>query len=701
MVLLVIATNPQTVCATGSITGAGRFEKITGNPAAGYKYLYEWDLFLSPSDNSYVGPSRRLGAPPGEPARGDGYYRIDNIPAGTYSIYVNQPDFFASPKVIPNVEVANGQTKTVNVDLDVDYSTYFSDSGQWSDWQWDWYQTFLATGTSARGVSWKMAGWNEYRDKTARVRILEDNGQPNVRDWKQVGYGTDGNLSADSDEWVRWNSGEVLLTPGKIYAVNIHIDGGMAIYKRNKDNLSYQGGGAYDQNGNPQNFDLNITVFVDKNNQAATHTRRSSGPGNFDGSLNSTRWGQTFVAKGTSLAAVDLFAASGQADQRPAWTVHKGGPGGQQIGPTKTVYGAYFASSTDLLGVSYNPGEVPLTPGQTYYIEVTNAAGFTPYTQESWDRYDDGRAFNNRTATDEDLAMTIIEYTHIIYEPVGFAGCWNFDERTGSTAGDSSGNEHTGTLRNMDNSDWIDGKVAGALEFDGIDDYVQITDYKGITGSQPRTCAAWIKTTHTGGEIIGWGKPNSAGQRWLLRIQEQGYLRLEVGGSAPVGSITIADGTFHHVAVVSDGTTTDNIKFYVDGKPDPPDASTRAINTASFTDVTIGQFPGLTSYFDGIIDDVAIFDKELTEKQIKQLYTMSAASFLRPCGNVNLGDDFGTDGDIDRDCSVNLNDFAILSNDWRLSGIVAGNIFADETVNFIDLLLLADDWLTSITPPPQ
>ncbi|MCD6395108.1 MAG: LamG domain-containing protein, partial [Planctomycetes bacterium] len=572
---------------------------------------------------------------------------------------------------------------------------------EWNDWGgWDWYQTFLATGTSVRGVSWRMAGSGLYDGKTAIVRILEDNGQANVRDWEQVGYSTDGNLNADSDEWVRWKSDQVPLTPGKMYAVDIHIDDGMAIYKRDKDSESYAYGRAYDQDGNPQNFDFNITVFVDKNNQAVTHTRISSGPGSFDGNMNSTIVGQTFVAQGTSLAAVDLFAASGQADQRPTWTIHKDGPNGLQIGSTKTVYGSYFASNTDLLGVSYNPGEVPLTPGQTYYIEVTNTASFTPYTQESWNRYDDGQAFKNGTATGEDLAMTIIEYTHVVYDPVGFAGCWNFDETTGSTAADSSGNEHSGTLENMDNSDWIDGKVAGALEFDGINDYVQITDYKGITGSQARTCAAWIKTSAVG-IIMNWG-PAGPGDRWTLSVDTNGRLLLGVGGGAIVGTAVVNDDVWHHVAAVltDDGSPNINeVKLYVDGLPDEPSSNTsdRAINTLAGPDVTVGQCFG-GGFFNGTIDEVAIFDKELTEKQIKQLYTMSAASFLQPCGDIRLSDNFRTQGDIDLDCNVDLVDLCFLGNDWLANGVVPGDIVVDENVNTADLLAMAENYLVSVTP---
>ena len=196
---LLVAVGAQRVAGSGSITGQGRFERIAGNQSAGYQYLYEWDLFLSPRDDSVVGPSRRLGAPPGEPPRGDGYFRIDGIPAGTYSVFVNQPDFFASPKVVSNVQIQNGQTTTCNVDLDVDYSTYFRDSGQWTDWQWDWYQTFTAAGASVRGVSWMLAGWGQYSGKTARIRVLEDNGSGNVRNWNLIGSATDSGLASDSD----------------------------------------------------------------------------------------------------------------------------------------------------------------------------------------------------------------------------------------------------------------------------------------------------------------------------------------------------------------------------------------------------------------------------------------------------------------------------------------------------------------------
>ncbi|MHC4110398.1 MAG: GC-type dockerin domain-anchored protein, partial [Planctomycetota bacterium] len=169
-------------------------------------------------------------------------------------------------------------------------------------------------------------------------------------------------------------------------------------------------GRAYDLNGNPQNFDLNVTVFVDRNNQMVTHTRLNPGPGDFYGTLSDTRWGQTFVATGTSLLAADLFAASADSNFDLTWKIRQGGPNGTQIGPTKTTQGAYYASSTDLVGVSYNPNDVTLVPGQTYYIDVTDTTNFTPFVQKPENSYSDGTAYRNGVATGYDLAMTIMEY---------------------------------------------------------------------------------------------------------------------------------------------------------------------------------------------------------------------------------------------------------------------------------------------------
>lgn len=209
---------------------------------------------------------------------------------------------------------------------------------------------------------------------------------------------------------------------------------------------------------------------------------------------------------------------------------------------------------------------------------------------------------------------------------LGLAAYWQLDETSGPTADDSSAYGRAGALLNMDDSDWVTGRFGNALEFDGIDDRVQVFGYKGIGGGRSRTVCAWIKTTDTDGEIISWG-PKGLGGRWVLLTQADGYLRLEVGGGAFVGSTFVCDGLWHHVAAVleNDGSpNVDEIKLYVDGATDDPtSAGDRQINTVTdpsvAPDVKIGLWGGGERFFEGLIDEVRIYDRALNAEEIGNL----------------------------------------------------------------------------------
>ncbi len=422
------------VRADGTVTGHGRFEKIKGKPHMGYAELYETNLFLSPYRSPPIGPSRRLGAPGGGQGNTyDGFYSI-TIRAGTYSILINQPLFYVRPKVLSHVLVQDNQTTTAHVELPVDYSTY-----TWrdvADWTWPapvWYQTFTATGTSVTGANFVLAD-----DDTngAWIAILEDNGDPDVRNWTWLGARQvdESRVGANGDHWARWRSGEIPLVPGRRYAMAVmgfagpNGDGLIQPYRRNKDANSYTGGRAYDANGVPQDFDLCYVVFADNDGTRVTMNKRTTGIGSLQDGNYGQRWGQTFIARGRYLAGVDVWAAGADHvwDLDFTWRVYDG-LGGLQLGATKTTKAAYQAFGAGLHGASYSHGEVPLVPGRTYYIEFTNSVGFNPYVMDS-DRFDEGMAVQNGvTRPDIDLNMTILEYTEetmpptILRQPASFS----------------------------------------------------------------------------------------------------------------------------------------------------------------------------------------------------------------------------------------------------------------------------------------
>ena len=204
------------------------------------------------------------------------------------------------------------------------------------------------------------------------------------------------------------------------------------------------------------------------------------------------------------------------------------------------------------------------------------------------------------------------------------AGWWTFDEAADKTTPDSSKHKRDGVLKgglSFDKNS-AEGKVGKALKFDGRDGYVEITKYKGIAGTRPRTVAAWIKTTESQGEIVSWGA-NEYGQMWTF-----GFIRGRVGVTPNGGYLYMNaethDDKWHHVAVVVEQAELpnlhDNVKLYKDG--------TRAeihdigmldlwpIETGSDLDVTLGR------KFKGLIDDVRIYNRALSEDQINLLFKL-------------------------------------------------------------------------------
>jgi len=156
-------------------------------------------------------------------------------------------------------------------------------------------------------------------------------------------------------------------------------------------------------------------------------------------------------------------------------------------------------------------------------------------------------------------------------------GWWKFDDTSGETAADSSKHGRNrqdalrqGTLKgglSFDKNS-VSGKIDKALSLDGLDDYIQITKYKGVTGTRPRTVTAWIKTKTSKGEIISWGL-NDYGQMWIF-----GFIRGRIGVTPHGGYFymnpEVHDDAWHHVAaVVHDADLPnlhDDVTLYKDGK---------------------------------------------------------------------------------------------------------------------------------------
>jgi len=226
-------------------------------------------------------------------------------------------------------------------------------------------------------------------------------------------------------------------------------------------------------------------------------------------------------------------------------------------------------------------------------------------------------------------------------------------DENGGTFATNVSNRIVGTLEDFasGNDHWITGAHGYALDFDGTDDLVSIYPGSGYppTGGAARTITAWIKPDPLQPEFGSWLSYGTAatGERFTLRVDNVSgsdmVLRCEIQGAYILGSTPLDDAQWHHVAVVvddlDDNGTTDvsEVRFFVDGNPDPITTGSGTINTGATFPLTVGGSAHDAAYqYAGGIDDVRIYPEALNASTIAGLAGRNAyadAWHFRQTGN--------------------------------------------------------------------
>lgn len=206
-------------------------------------------------------------------------------------------------------------------------------------------------------------------------------------------------------------------------------------------------------------------------------------------------------------------------------------------------------------------------------------------------------------------------------ELAGLVGWWMFDETEGGTAADSSGNNHNGTL--IGNAKWAQGKIGGAVELDGKGAFVQIADKSAFDIGGQVTIACWANIRSVPAEYTAIITKGDGSWR-LSTAQQQRKFHCSVNNYSNIvldGSTEVAANEWHHVAMVYDGS---EVRIYVDGKLDAAKLWKGGIARNDF-DVLIGENAEQKGRsFDGLIDDVRIYNYALKENDIMTLYNESS-----------------------------------------------------------------------------
>jgi hypothetical protein len=201
---------------------------------------------------------------------------------------------------------------------------------------------------------------------------------------------------------------------------------------------------------------------------------------------------------------------------------------------------------------------------------------------------------------------------------------WKLDEAEGDTAIDSVA-YYNGTLSGGPVWQPNDGIVDGALQFDGIDDYVS-TDYVLDPADGAFSVFAWIQGGAPGQVIISQQDGNGTGNTWLGLDAEDGVLMTglvprKIGWVTPpplVSESVITDIKWHHVGFVWDGSYR---ALYVDGIEVAKDTAAQDPLKSADGGLHIGAGKTLSAgtFFSGLIDDVHIYNIALSAEEIAVL----------------------------------------------------------------------------------
>lgn len=203
---------------------------------------------------------------------------------------------------------------------------------------------------------------------------------------------------------------------------------------------------------------------------------------------------------------------------------------------------------------------------------------------------------------------------------------WKLDETEAGAAIDSH-DDNDGTNHGADINQ--DGKLNRSYNFVAVSgDYVNIPDSENIDITGNFTICCWVKTTHNpAGDVgivdRGYGDAVVGGYYLLLGSTTflRGGFRHAGGHVIATGDTSISTGNWVHIAVTFDG---DNVRIYLNGALEATSAPTAVNPPSSENDIVFGGRVSLNGWYNGLIDEIGLWDRQLVLSEIQELYNDGA-----------------------------------------------------------------------------
>jgi hypothetical protein len=223
------------------------------------------------------------------------------------------------------------------------------------------------------------------------------------------------------------------------------------------------------------------------------------------------------------------------------------------------------------------------------------------------------------------VAGVLTASTYAKIDPKTIVGLWLLDEGKGDVATDSSGNKNDGAFKGSPK--WVAGKFGSALELDGSSSYVDCgnTDTLDLPTSSSVTMCAWIKSVSgSTGSWRGVMAKRDANYSYGINYITNAFQVYTTGGSGIAGfAYNVPKGEWIHVA----GTMSKNpTQLYINGDLFGTTGNSGGIFSNAGNLFRIGASFNNGEIFDGIIDEVAVFNTVLSADDIKTIATKGLGS---------------------------------------------------------------------------
>lgn len=196
---------------------------------------------------------------------------------------------------------------------------------------------------------------------------------------------------------------------------------------------------------------------------------------------------------------------------------------------------------------------------------------------------------------------------------------------------------NTGILQNGVN--FAPGMVGQAFSFDGVNDQVIVPANANLpSGASPRTVEGWIYTRSTSWQpdvntIFHSGSP-ALRQSFSLDMDNYPNMQFYSWADDQVFNAGVPLDGWVHIAITYDGGTT--VRIYTQGQLRATKTLGGALNTP-VTDFEIGTFRAFGASFDGLIDELAVYNRALSATDIQAIVAAGSAGKANDLGNRSHG----------------------------------------------------------------